>query len=552
VSKAILSVENLAVEFETSLGHVPALRGVSFELNSGEILGIVGESGSGKTVACRSILRLLPHTARTRSGRIMYDEKDLLRIELQELASIRGERIAMIFQDPSTHLDPLMTAGGQIGEALGFHFGTKPDQRRAQSIDLLHDVRIQDPERRVDAYPHELSGGMRQRVMIAAALACEPEILIADEPTTALDVTVQAQILALLKQLRMERNLSIILVSHDLGIIGETCDRVVIMKNGLVVETGSTTDILRKPRKEYTKLLLSSQPDLLRRELIDLKDRKDKDLASQDNSGKPILEITDLSVHFKKSPGFIGWLRRQEGHVVKAVDNVSIRVRQGESLGIVGESGSGKSTIARAVVRILNIESGRIYFKGQEITKSNETSLRTFRRAVQMVFQDPYTSLNPRLTVAQTLAEPLRIYNICKSSEIAERVRSLMNDVELPEDFMHRRPAQLSGGQRQRIGIARALSLNPEVIIADEVTSSLDVTIQAQILALFNKLRRRRNLTIIFISHNLSVVRNICETVLVMKQGQLVEYGRTQQIFKAPQKDYTRELLDAIPRVFHA
>jgi peptide/nickel transport system ATP-binding protein len=552
MAETILSIENLAVEFETSLGRVPALHGVSFGLRLGEILGIVGESGSGKTVACRSILRLLPNTARTLSGRILFENRDVLSLAQRDLSGIRGEKIAMIFQDPSTHLDPVMRVGKQIGEALTVHFGIESGQARKRSIELLDDVSIRDPERCVDAFPHELSGGMRQRVMIAAALACEPKILIADEPTTALDVTVQDQILVLLKQLREKRNLSIILVSHDLGIIGQTCNRIVVMKDGRIVEAGLTSEIVNHPGAEYTKKLIDSQPELL------LNRRNSDSAGPSKNSGleirsaePPILEIQNLSVFFKKSPGLIEWLRQREGHVVKAVDGISMRIRRGDSLGIVGESGSGKSTIARAIVRLIDLESGKILYKGEDVSNERGRSLRPFRRSVQMVFQDPYTSLNPRLTITKTLAEPLRKHNICEPAAISDRIQKLLKDVELPENLMQRHSTQLSGGQRQRVGIARALSLNPEVIIADEVTSALDVTIQAQILELFRKLRERRHLTLVFISHDLSVVRNICETVLVMKHGKMVEYGPTEQIFNAPKESYTRELLSAIPKVLH-
>jgi peptide/nickel transport system ATP-binding protein len=551
MNNAILSIENLTVEFETLHGRVPALHGVSFELNSGEILGIVGESGSGKTVACRSILQLLPQTAQVQTGKIRFEDKNVLSLSQQDLSKIRGEKIAMIFQDPSTHLDPVMRIGKQIGEALKVHFGLDSAQARKRSIKLLHDVRIHNPERCVDAYPHELSGGMRQRVMIAAALACEPKILIADEPTTALDVTVQGQILILLKQLRKERDLSIILVSHDLGIIGETCDRIVVMKDGLVVETGQALEIVRNPQAEYTRKLIDSQPELLRKHQQTSRNSSINRAKPEPSSvDLPILEVKNLSVHFRTSSGLIRMIKRQKEQVIKAVDDVSLQIHKGDSLGIVGESGSGKSTIARAIVRLLNLKSGKIIHNGKDVSKESDRSLQSFRRSVQMVFQDPYTSLNPRFTIAQTLSEPLKQHKICNHLEIENQIQNLLNDVELPTHLKHRYPAQLSGGQRQRVGIARALSLNPEIIIADEVTSALDVTIQAQILELFQKLRKRHQLTLLFISHDLSVVRHICDTVLVMKHGKMVEYGPTEEIFKTPKNDYTKDLLAAIPRVF--
>lgn len=549
--EALLSVKDLAIEFETSSGRVPALRGVSFDLKPGEVLGIVGESGAGKTVACRSIVRLLPSTARINSGHIWFRGRDMLALDEPELAKVRGEKIAMIFQNPSTHLDPLMPVGKQIGESIKYHFGTEPEQIRVQVIKLLESVRMPHPERWVDAYPHELSGGMRQRVMIAAALACRPGVLIADEPTTALDVTVQAAILRLLKLLRDERELSIILVSHDLAVIAETCDRVVVMKDGRVVETGSTTEIINRPKADYTKKLISSQPELMSRDrCVSTTSAADESVAQgRASDSHAILKIENLSVHFTQTSGFLDWVRRRTGEVVKAVDQLSIDVRQGETLGIVGESGSGKSTIARAIVRLVEPQAGRILFKASPVEEKDSEGIAKFRRAVQIVFQDPYTSLNPRFTVMQTLAEPLHKYGICPRSDIPERVRDLMKTVELPADLMHRRPSQLSGGQRQRVGIARALSLNPEVIIADEVTSSLDVTIQAQILDLLRKLRDSMNLTIIFISHDLGVVRSLCQTVAVMRRGQLVEYGPTEQIFQSPREAYTQQLLASIPHM---
>jgi peptide/nickel transport system ATP-binding protein len=533
----LLSVEDLAVQFETAHGPVPALQGVSFSLFPGEVLGIVGESGSGKTVACRSIIRLLAANARILSGRIEFEGRDMLALDERELGRVRGERVAMIFQNPSTHLDPLMTVGRQVGEALRVHHGLDAAEARRQSIALLADMRIPEPERRVDAYAHQLSGGMRQRVMIAAALACRPSLLLADEPTTALDVTVQAQILDLLKRVRRERALSIILVSHDLGVVAQMCDRVVVMKDGKVVESGSVSDIIERPRMDYTQRLIASQPLLMPPALF----------AAQ--AREPILSLDNLSVHFPQSRGMAALLAGRARHVVRAVDGVSLSLARGETLGIVGESGSGKSTIARAVVGLAPTHGGRIVFAGSPVLALSGAERVRFRRAVQMVFQDPFTSLNPAFTVAQTLTEPLRQHRLCKPREIPARVADLMRKVELPVELLTRRSGQLSGGQRQRVGIARALALEPQLIIADEVTSALDVTIQAQILGLFKKLHEVMNLTLVLISHDLAVVRHLCERVAVMRHGRLVEYGPTADIFAAPREAYTRELLAAIPRI---
>jgi peptide/nickel transport system ATP-binding protein len=535
--ETILSVDDLMVEFDTAHGPVQALQGVSFSLQRGETLGIVGESGSGKTVACRSIMRLMAANARFVSGRIRFEERDVLALDEGRLAKLRGERIAMIFQNPSTHLDPLMTVGKQVGEALRVHQGLGAAAARRQVIELLKDMQIPEAERRVDAYPHELSGGMRQRVMIAAALACKPSLLIADEPTTALDVTIQAQILDLLRGIRRERGLSIILVSHDLGVVAQMCDRVMVMKDGKVVETGAVDEIIERPRQDYTRRLIASQPSLM------------TPAARTVGERAPILSLQRLSVHFEYGPGLIGWMRRRPAHVIRAVDGIDLTVGRGETLGIVGESGSGKSTIARAIVGLVPVSNGRIVFEGRPVHELTPAERQKFRRAVQMVFQDPFTSLNPMFTVADTLAEPLRRHKMRPESEIGTRIAELMQMVELPADLRMRRSGQLSGGQRQRVGIARALALEPRIIIADEVTSALDVTIQAQIMDLFRKLRESMNLTLILISHDLAVVRYLCERVVVMRHGRLIESGPTEQIFAAPQEGYTRELLAAIPRM---
>ena len=541
---ALLSIEDLSIEFDTAAGRVTALRGVSFALKRGEILGVVGESGSGKTVACRSIVRLLAPAARITAGRVLFAGRDMLTLSDRELIAVRGEKIAMIFQNPSTHLDPLMSVGRQIGEALRVHFGTSAAEARRQTIQLLRDVHIAEPERRVDAYPHELSGGMRQRVMIAAALACRPDILIADEPTTALDVTVQAEILRLLERLRAERELAMIIVSHDLGVVAEVCDRVVVMKDGRVVETGAMTEVLERPREDYTRQLVGSQPALM--------SRWRSEAAAPDGNGGTAtrpdsIALERLSVQFSRSPGLIGWMLRRSGHIVNAVDDISLAVRPGETLGIVGESGSGKSTIARAIVGLVHPSAGRIVFNGRPTDQLSKAARLAFRRAVQMVFQDPYTSLDPRYSVFAALAEPLRYHRLCAEHQVADRVRELLDTVELSPELMQRRPYQLSGGQRQRVGIARALALGPEIIIADEVTSALDVTIQAQILELFKRLRREMSLTLILISHDLGVVGHLSDTVAVLQHGRLVEYGAADDVFARPRDPYTRTLLDSIP-----
>jgi peptide/nickel transport system ATP-binding protein len=534
----LVSVQDLAIEFETSYGTVRALTGVSFTLRAGEVLGIVGESGSGKTVACRAILRLIAGNARVRSGRILFEGSDVLGMNEAELGRLRGEQAAMIFQNPSTHLDPIMPVGRQVAEGMVTHEGISWQDAQARAVQLLEDMQIVDAPKRANAYPHELSGGMRQRVMIAAALACRPKLLIADEPTTALDVTVQAQILGLLRRIREQRNLSIILVSHDLGVVAQMCDRVVVMKDGAVVETGLVQQVLHKPQHEYTQRLIASQPSLL------------KPSRPVGPTGQaPHLTIDNLEVSFRTGQSLAAWALRKPPHAVKAVAGVSLSLRRGGALGIVGESGSGKSTIARAIVGLVQPQNGQIEIEGQPLPSSLAHRTPEQLRKLQMVFQDPFMSLNPAFTVARTLEEPLRQHRICPASAMPGRIAELMAKVELPTALLDRRTTQLSGGQRQRVGIARALALEPEILIADEVTSALDVTIQAQILGLFERLRRELSLTLIVISHDLAVVRYLCEQIAVMRHGQLVEYGQTHDVLDAPREPYTRDLIEAIPRL---
>jgi peptide/nickel transport system ATP-binding protein len=538
VSQDLVSVENLAIDFSTSYGDVRALSSVSFSLKAGEVLGIVGESGSGKTVACRAILKLMAGNALVRSGRILFEGRDVLAMNGAELGRFRGEQAAMIFQNPSTHLDPIMRIGRQVAEAMVEHEGISWNDANARAVGLLEDMQIKDAPRRANAYAHELSGGMRQRVMIAAALACRPKLLIADEPTTALDVTVQAQILDLLRSIRLQRNLSIILVSHDLGVIAQMCDRVVVMKDGAVMESGTVEHILRRPEHDYTRRLIASQPSLLT-----------PSSRATDTIGAPHLVVDNLSVSFHPGQSLSGWALRRPAQTIKAVDGVSLKLRRGGALGIVGESGSGKSTIARSIVGLLRPQQGKIEVDGQTLAPSLDQRRPEQVRKLQMVFQDPFMALNPAFTVARTLEEPLRQHRVCPDAEIPERIAELIAKVELPKELLERRTTQLSGGQRQRVGIARALALEPEILIADEVTSALDVTIQAQILGLFERLRRELSLTLILISHDLGVVRYLCEQVAVMRHGQLVEYGATKDVLGSPQEAYTRALIAAIPRL---
>jgi peptide/nickel transport system ATP-binding protein len=540
----LVTVDNLAIDFATSFGAVSALRGVSFNVKYGEVLGIVGESGSGKTVACRAILKLLAGNATVAGGAILFEGRNVLTMTDDELGHYRGEQAAMIFQNPSTHLDPIMPVGRQVAEGMMLHRGLGRAEAESKAVDLLDDMQIKDAALRAQAYPHELSGGMRQRVMIAAALACQPKLLIADEPTTALDVTVQAQILDLLRRIRRERNISIILVSHDLGVIAEMCDRVVVMKDGGVVEVGTVDEILRAPKDDYTKRLIASQPSLLK----PVQQPAAITHSADGVATVPHLRVSQLDVRFYPGQSLGNWLLRRPPQVVRAVDDVSFTLRRGGSLGIVGESGSGKSTVARAIVGLVQPHQGEIAINDALLQRSLSKRPADQQRKLQMVFQDPFLSLNPAFSVARTLAEPLQQHRLCPESEIPGRIAELMAKVELPQALLGRRTTQLSGGQRQRVGIARALALEPEILIADEVTSALDVTIQAQVLSLFERLRRDLSLTLILISHDLSVVRYLCEDVAVMRHGRLVEYGPTEQVLEQPQQDYTKALIAAIPR----
>lgn len=530
MSAPVLTVEDLSVSFPAPGGTVEAVRGVSFELGRGEVLGIVGESGSGKSVSCRAILGLLPPSARV-AGRVLHGDRNLVTLSPEEMQRVRGRRISMIFQNPSSHLDPLMTIGAHVAEPLRRHFGLGRAEAWARVIELLEAVKIRDAPERYGAYPHQLSGGMKQRVLIASALACEPEILLADEPTTALDVTVQARILELLRDLNRARGLSTILVSHDLGVIAEICDRVVVMRHGRVVETGPVADVVRRPRHDYTRLLIGSQPGRLKAE----------PRAPADEE-PPLLEIENLSVHFPF--GGTPFVRRPP---VRALDGVSLSVRAGECFGIVGESGSGKSTLARAIIRLVEPTGGAIRHRGRDVAALTGADLAAYRRKAQMVFQSPYDALNPRMTAIRTIAEPIWRHGLAGKSEALARAAELMEHVELPPELAHRRRHELSGGQCQRVGIARALALSPEMLIADEITSALDVTIQAQILTLLRRLRRDRNLTILYISHDLAVVRRLCDRVAVFRAGLLVETGPTERVFAAPASSYSAELIAAAP-----
>ncbi len=532
--ETLLAVENLRVVFNTRNGQTVAVEDLSFSLNAGDVLGIVGESGSGKSVACYSLLGLIPTPpGNVESGRALFHGQDLLRMTEAELRKVRGNKIAMIFQDPMTCLNPNMRIADQLTEVLLQHKGVTKQQALEKAIAALNEVGIQDAAKRINEYPHQFSGGMRQRVMIAMALLAEPELLIADEPTTALDVTVQAQILTLIKQLQQTRKLAVIFITHDLGVAAQMADHVLVMEKGKLVEQGATMQLFKNPTQPYTRKLLSAVLTTA------------KPVASAAHKDEPaLLEVKKLQVGF---PVRVGTIFSKIKAFARGVDGVNINIQRGEILGVVGESGSGKSTLGRSIIRLVDAQSGEILFKGKNLLAVSESDFSRIRPQIQMIFQDPYASLNPRMTVFDTLAEPLLVHGLATHATVLEKVKELMDDVGLDRRFIRKYPHEFSGGQRQRIAIARAIALKPQLIIADEPVSALDVTIRAQILALLLELTQKHNLTMLFISHDMSVVRYLCDRVVVMQKGKLIEEGETEQLFAAPREEYTRHLLAAIP-----
>ncbi|MGA0533778.1 ABC transporter ATP-binding protein [Hansschlegelia sp. KR7-227] len=524
----LLSVRDLSVAFAVEGGTSLAVDRVSFDLAKGETVALVGESGSGKSVTALSIVRLLPYPAASHpSGEVIFNGTDLLKAPERELRKVRGADISMVFQEPMTSLNPLHTIERQVGEILKVHRGWSAEKCRARVLELLAQVGIPNAQERLDAFPHQLSGGQRQRVMIAMALANEPDLLIADEPTTALDVTVQAQILALLKELQTRLGMAMLFITHDLGIVRRIADRVCVMTEGRVVEQGATARVFDAPEHAYTKKLLAAEPKGLP--------------PASDAGAKPVVEVTDLKVWFPIKRGFF---RKTVGHV-KAVDGVSITVREGQTVGVVGESGSGKTTLGLAILRLISSE-GRIAYLGQAIEGFGFAEMRPLRRDMQIVFQDPYGSLSPRMPVLDIVAEGLGVQGAkLKTAQKREAVARALADVGLDPAAMDRYPHEFSGGQRQRIAIARALALDPAFIVLDEPTSALDMSVQAQIVDLLRDVQARRKLSFLFISHDLKVVRALANDVVVMCQGKVVEQGPAATVMTSPATDYTRALLAA-------
>ncbi|RSK41455.1 ABC transporter ATP-binding protein [Mangrovimonas spongiae] len=556
----ILSLENVSISFTSQKQENEVIHGISYQLFSNEILGIVGESGSGKSISSLAIMGLLPkRVSKITNGRITFLDKELIGLSDKALQHIRGHDIAMIFQEPMSSLNPTMTCGKQVEEILLQHTNLTQQEAKEETLSLFSKVKLPKPNRVYTAYPHEISGGQKQRVMIAMAIACKPKILIADEPTTALDVTVQKDIIQLLKSLQEDTKMSVIFISHDLSLVSEIADRVLVMYKGNIVEQGDKTSIFKSPKHKYTKALIASKPSLRVRfkrlptikdvlnntvnKAIISKEEREKKQASL-YSKQPLLEVFNLEkTYFSKS----GWFSKKEGF--KAVNNVSFKVYEGETLGLVGESGCGKSTLSNAILLLDKATSGSITYNGQDITNLTPKEERKLRKDIQIIFQDPFASLNPRIPVGKAIMEPMEVHNIGTSyKDRKQRVIELLDRVGLTKSDFNKYPHEFSGGQRQRVGIARTIALQPKLIICDESVSALDISVQAQVLNLLNELKENYNFTYIFISHDLSVVKYMSNQLLVMNQGKIEDIGDADAIYNSPKTDYTKKLIDAIPK----
>ncbi|MFH5801322.1 dipeptide ABC transporter ATP-binding protein [Haladaptatus sp. CMAA 1911] len=617
-SAPLLDVRDLRTEFLTEDGTVVAANDVSFALDTGETMGLVGESGAGKSVTARSLLQLVDSPGEITGGKVVFDGVDLLGLSEAEMRSVRGNKIALIPQDPMSSLNPVLTVGEQIVETILHHQGGDRESAREQAIEVMRDVEIPDAAERFGDYPHEFSGGMRQRVLIAIGLSCKPDLIIADEPTTALDVTTQAKILDLLNELQEEKGMAILMITHNLGVVAQTCDHVGVMYAGNLVETAELDELFRKPRHPYTRGLIDSIPQTdveydelptLAGSMPDLTDlpsgcnfaprceyateacradgnpplepaagttskaaciRTDEIDLSQgytptesggerkriDRTGEPLFAVKNLKKHFPAGDGFLGdlTLTRSDGglptlerRAVKAVDGIDFEIYEGETVGLVGESGCGKSTVARTALKLLEPTDGEVYFEGQPIHEMSGSEVRSLRREMQMIFQDPHSSLNPRKTVGQIIGRAMEKHGIATGEEKRERTRELLTRVGLSPDALHKYPHQFSGGQQQRIAIAHALAVEPKLIVCDEPVSALDVSVQAQILNLLNEIQAEYGLSYLFISHNIGVVRHICDRIAVMYLGKIAEFGTVQQVFSAPFHPYTESLLSAVP-----
>jgi peptide/nickel transport system ATP-binding protein len=567
----VLEVRNLSVDFGVEKAWVPAAVGLDYEVRAGEVLAIVGESGSGKSASSMALLGLLPSNSRV-SGSVKLSGKELLGADESNIRSVRGKDVAVIFQEPMTALNPVYTVGTQIVETIRLHNEVSPDQARERALQMLDLVELPDPEKAFKSYPHQLSGGQRQRAMIAQSLSCDPKLLIADEPTTALDVTVQAEILDLMRNLRNKLDSAIVLITHDMGVVADLADRIAVMRRGLIVETGTAEQIFHNPQHPYTQALLAAVPHLgqgggegaetdvdvtaalaaathAELESVDHEElvRREREnaaalaaAAAARPTGEPVLELTDVAIEYPKQgrvPAF------------RAVEGANLTIYPGQVVGLVGESGSGKTTVGRAAVGLLPVAAGTMRVVGQDISaaKKNGRQLHSVRRHIGMVFQDPSSSLNPRLPIGESIGEPMYLAGVAKGADLQKRIEALLDQVELPRAYRNRYPHELSGGQKQRVGIARALSLKPKLMVADEPTSALDVSVQAKVLELFQNLQRELGFACLFVTHDLAVVDVLADRICVMQRGRIVEQGTRDQILRNPQEPYTQRLLAAVP-----
>ncbi len=560
LSIPLLKVRQLGISFLREKSFIPVIHGIDFQLNSNEILGVVGESGSGKSVSSLAIMGLLPkRISSINSGSIVFNGKEITNLSDKEFQKIRGNEIAMIFQEPMSSLNPSLKCGFQVAEILERHTELSNKEIKAEVLSLFEKVKLPNPEELFNKYPHQISGGQKQRVMIAMAIACKPKILIADEPTTALDVTVQKEIIQLLKDLQQETKMSILFISHDLSLVSEIANRVLVMYKGEIVEQGFAKAIFEKPQHKYTKALIASRPSLdfrLKRlptiqdflnnsvsnEIVSSEERKENQekLYAQ----QPILEVKNVEKEYLSTVGLFG-----KKLSFKAVDDVSFKIYEGETVGLVGESGCGKSTLGNAILQLDKATAGQIFYKGNDITKLSKDEIRKLRKEIQLIFQDPYSSLNPRIPVGKAIMEPMKVHGLYKNdSERKAKTIEILERVGLGEAFFNRYPHEFSGGQRQRIGIARTIALQPKLIVCDESVSALDISVQAQVLNLLNELKENFGFTYIFISHDLAVVKYMSDQVLVMNKGKMEEIADADELYSNPKSAYTKKLIDAIPK----
>jgi peptide/nickel transport system ATP-binding protein len=560
MSKPLLSINNLEISFKREGGYNAVIRNISYDLHENEILGIVGESGSGKSVSSLAIMGLLPaHISKISEGIIVFQGKNVAKLNEKELQNLRGNEIAMIFQEPMSSLNPSLKCGFQVQEILLQHSKLSSAETKAETLLLFKKVKLPDPEILYEKYPHEISGGQKQRVMIAMAIACKPQLLIADEPTTALDVTVQKEIIQLLKDIQQETGMSIIFISHDLSLVSEIAHRVLVMYQGEIVEQGEVKQIFKNPKHNYTKALIASRPslDVRLKRLPTIQDFLNDDINSEIVTPKnraqfheklynqePILEVINVEKEYFSAAGFFG---KKSGF--KAVNNVSFKLYEGETLGLVGESGCGKSTLGNAILQLDKATAGQILYRGQDITKLGGAEIKKLRKEIQIIFQDPYSSLNPRIPVGKAIMEPMQVHGLYKDdTERKAKTFEILERVGLGGEFFNRYPHEFSGGQRQRIGIARTIALQPKLIVCDESVSALDISVQAQVLNLLNELKENFGFTYIFISHDLAVVKYMSDQVLVMNKGKIEEIADADALYANPQKEYTKRLIEAIPK----